>query len=29
VERIGECLAHATPEEILQVIEGLNEIIET
>ena len=29
VERIGECLAHATPEEILQVIEGLNEILGT
>jgi mRNA interferase MazF len=29
VERIGECLAHATPEAILQVIEGLNEIIGT
>jgi mRNA interferase MazF len=29
VERIGERLTHATPEEILQVIEGLNEIIGT
>ena len=29
VERIGERLAHATPEEILQVIEGLNEILGT
>src|SRR5262245_30505937 len=29
VERIGECLAHATPAEILQVIEGLNEILGT
>jgi mRNA interferase MazF len=29
VERLGERLARATPEEILQVIEGLNEIIGT
>ena len=29
IERIGERLAHATPEEILQVIEGLNEILGT
>ena len=29
VERIGERLAYVTPEEILQVIEGLNEIIGT
>jgi mRNA interferase MazF len=29
VERIGERLARATPEEIARVIEGLNEIIGT
>jgi len=29
VERIGEQLARATPEEMLRVIEGLNEIIGT
>ncbi len=26
-ERIGECLGRATPDELLQVVEGLNEII--
>jgi mRNA interferase MazF len=29
VERIGQQLARATPEEMLRVIEGLNEIIGT
>ena len=29
VERIGERLARATPEEIARIIEGLNEIIST
>ena len=29
VERIGQPLARATPEEMLRVIEGLNEIIGT
>jgi mRNA interferase MazF len=29
VERIGQRLARATPEEITQIIEGLNEIIGT
>jgi len=29
VERIGQQLAQATPEEMLRVIEGLNEIIAT
>jgi mRNA interferase MazF len=27
VERVGKCLGRATPEELAQVIEGLNEII--
>jgi mRNA interferase MazF len=29
VERVGERLARATPEEIARVIEGLNEVIGT
>ncbi len=29
IERIGNKICNAAPEELLQVIEGLNEIIET
>jgi hypothetical protein len=29
VERIGKVMGRASPEELAQVVEGLNEIIET